>query len=118
MRTKDGSVNITDLEQVVKDALPLIETARAKAYQVVASGEMVVTSGKDGKHGANSLHYKGRAVDLRTRDVIDMWAHYLRNALGKDWDVVIEPGDTMKCPKCSQIIPVPALHLHAEYDPK
>ena len=118
MRVKDGSVNIADLEQVVKDALSVIEKARASALKVLSSGEMVITSGKDGKHGKDSLHYKGRAVDLRTRDFTDMWAQYLRNALSKDWDIVIEPGATMKCPKCSQIIPVPAPHLHAEYDPK
>lgn len=118
MRTKDGSVNIADLEQVVKDALPVIEKARTSALKVLVAGEMVITSGKDGKHGTNSLHYKGRAVDLRTRDYVDMWAQYLQQAFGKNWDIMIEPGETMKCPKCSQIIPVPAPHIHCEFDPK
>ena len=90
MRAKDGSVNVTDLEQVVKDALPLMETTRANAARIISMGEMVVTSGKDGKHGENSLHYKGRAVDLRTRDFTDIWATKLRMALGKGWDVVVE----------------------------
>ena len=29
--------------------------------------ELTVTSGTDGRHSAGSLHYSGRAVDLRTR---------------------------------------------------
>ena len=62
---------------------------------------MIVTSGFDGKHSATSLHYKGLAVDLRTRDFTDEWARYLRNALGSGWDVVVEPD-----------------HIHVELDRK
>ena len=101
MRVKDGSVNLDGLEQVVKDALPVMEICRRTALHVLSSGEMVVTSVRDGKHKEHSLHYVGQAVDLRTRDFTDMWAHYLRNALGKDWDVVVESD-----------------HIHVEYDPK
>ena len=31
--------------------------------------ELVVTSANDSTHGAGSLHYKGKAVDLRTRNL-------------------------------------------------
>ena len=101
MRTKDGSVNLEGLDQVVKDALPVMETCRRTALKVLSSGEMVVTSARDGKHKDNSLHYVGKAVDLRIRDYVDTWAMYLHNTLGKDWDVVIESD-----------------HIHVEYDPK
>lgn len=74
-----------------------------------------VTSMQDGRHSANSLHYRGgicRAFDLRTRDEAPgyrQWSADLkhdlatacRNALGRDYDVVVE-----------------ADHIHIEYDPK
>ena len=67
--------------------------------------DCVVTSGSDGKHSAKSWHYKGRALDFRTRNVPEL----IRNAvaqeisvsLGENYDVVLE-----------------ATHLHVEYDPK
>jgi hypothetical protein len=30
---------------------------------------LIITSGNDGQHGAQSLHYENRAVDVRTKDV-------------------------------------------------
>ena len=101
MRTKDGSVNLEGLESTVRDALSVMETCRRTALKVLSSGEMVVTSARDGKHREHSLHYVGQAVDLRTRDFVDMWVQYLRQALGEDWDVVAEKD-----------------HIHCEYDPK
>ena len=69
----------------------------------------VVTSGTDGKHGKKSLHGKGMAIDLRTRDFANAGdavgaAKALANELnssGTGYDVVYE-GD----------------HIHVEYDPK
>lgn len=101
MRVKDGSVNLEGLESVVRDKLAVMEATRASALKVLLAGEIVVTSAKDGKHGDGSLHYQGRAVDLRTRDFTDIWASKLRMALGKDWDVVIESD-----------------HVHCEFDQK
>lgn len=74
-----------------------------------------VTSMQDGRHSANSLHYRGgicRAFDMRTRDEGPGYAQWsddlkrqladaIRNALGKDYDVVVE-----------------RTHIHIEYDPK
>jgi hypothetical protein len=67
--------------------------------------EAIITSGRDGKHRAGSLHYLGRALDFRTRHVI---SHHktqivdsLAARLGPDYDVVLEE-----------------THLHVEYDPK
>ena len=67
--------------------------------------EVVITSGIDGTHSVKSLHYKGRALDFRTRHLTDgerveVMAD-LRAALGDDYDVVFE-GD----------------HFHIEYDPR
>lgn len=37
-------------------------------HQALFGEPLVVTSGKDGAHAVGSLHYDGRAVDLRTKD--------------------------------------------------
>lgn len=65
----------------------------------------VITSGSDGKHGPNSLHYKGKALDLRTNSLRPDQVHpvflALKEALGEQFDVVLE-----------------ADHIHCEFDPK
>jgi hypothetical protein len=60
-----------------------------------------ITSILDGKHGKNSFHYSGKAFDIRTW-VDDSGTQYdhefkleiarrIRNALGEEFDVVVEP---------------------------
>jgi hypothetical protein len=68
----------------------------------------VVTSIKDSKHSATSLHYVGRAFDCRlpsrytaTGGTNEVIYHDLRDALGPQFDVVLEPD-----------------HIHVEFDPK
>lgn len=68
----------------------------------------VVTSVKDSKHMAKSLHYQGKAFDCRlpsryTRaQETDRLIHAdLKEALGPQWDVILESD-----------------HLHLEFDPK
>jgi len=74
-------------------------------YAAFGIPELVVTSVTDGKHGRGSLHYKGLAFDLRTRnvdpDIIPSLVAALKDALGSEFDVVFE-GD----------------HIHVEWDPK
>lgn len=64
--------------------------------------ELVITSGTDSKHGANSLHYSGLALDFRTWNVNNVLSlkSDLQQALGDEYDVVVESD-----------------HLHVEYDP-
>ena len=66
--------------------------------------ELVITSIEDGRHMEGSKHYTGEALDLRTRYFTEeekrKAAEELANALGSDYDVVVE-GD----------------HIHCEYDP-
>ena len=63
----------------------------------------VITAGLDGKHKKGSKHYKGRALDFRTRQLDDPQAFTveIRTKLGDAYDVVLE-----------------STHLHIEYDPK
>jgi hypothetical protein len=73
-------------------------------YQAYGFHECVITSGNDGKHSAESLHYKGRALDFRTwhihpESLVKMAAD-IRAKLGLHYDVIIEHD-----------------HLHIEHDP-
>jgi hypothetical protein len=68
-----------------------------------------ITSVLDSRHSSKSLHYKGRAFDVRTWidgsgtqmsvDEKNALARVIRDELGDDFDVVVE-----------------ATHLHIEYD--
>jgi len=66
--------------------------------------ELVITSANDGKHKDGSLHYQGKALDLRTwtlngREV--MVHAKLQRELAPDYDVILERD-----------------HIHVEYQPK
>ena len=67
--------------------------------------DLVITSLLDGTHMPKSLHYKGLAVDLRTRHLTKNQRTKARDrlhvALGPEYDVVLE-----------------STHIHVEYDPK
>ncbi len=67
--------------------------------------EFVLTSVTDGTHKEGSKHYEGQAVDIRiwdfTSEELESFAKDLRDALGDDFDIVIEKD-----------------HIHAEYDTK
>ena len=81
----------------------------ARAYTIACrcygQYDCVITSASDGKHGPNSLHYKGQALDLRTRHLngqgLQSVYHKLKESLGDQFDVVLE-----------------ADHIHIEFDVK
>ena len=86
---------------------PQITLAIQIAHSVYSqfNTDCVITSLTDGKHRENSLHYKGLAVDLRTRNIqkdqkIPL-INTLRSEIGENYDVVLEK-----------------THVHIEYDPK
>lgn len=100
MKVKDVSVNIWGLEVCMQPVLKYADKIWGKYGQ-----ELVVTSARDGIHSAGSLHYYGRAVDLRTRyfseDTLNEVVEELRSVLGEDYDLIVH-----------------STHLHVEYDPK
>lgn len=65
--------------------------------------DLAVTSVIDGTHSRASKHYTGCGVDLRTRHLQDPAKVHreLKDALGEDFDVILEDD-----------------HIHVEYDPK
>lgn len=67
--------------------------------------ELVITSVNDSRHGDDSIHYKGNAIDIRTRyfSLDEKIAVYkeIKQQLTIDFDVVLEKD-----------------HIHIEYDPK
>ncbi len=64
--------------------------------------ELVITSALDGEHMRGSLHYVGAAADLRRpSDDVELITVRLRDALGENYDVVLE-----------------TLHIHIEFQPK
>jgi hypothetical protein len=64
--------------------------------------DLVITSCTDGRHGKGSLHYCGKAVDIRLpKTHAAEICVGMRVLLGPDFDVVLEKD-----------------HIHMEFDPK
>lgn len=66
MKVKPG-VEIALMHPMLLEAILLAHEAYLEAGQ-----EYTITSVTDSAHSANSLHYKGRAVDLRTKSLKGM----------------------------------------------
>ena len=103
MKLKYG-IRLTDLSpQIVLAAMVVQECYRE------LGGVATITSANDSTHGVNSLHYKGRALDFRTRD-FEGDKHALlaliRASLGENFDVLLEDEGG------------PQEHIHCEHDPK
>lgn len=96
---KDG-VSLVKLAQVMLDACLTMQEVFTK-HNV----DFVITAGDDGNHMTGSLHYRGYAVDLRSRHLgLVQQALILSDIklqLGNDFDCILE-GD----------------HVHVEYDPQ
>lgn len=67
---------------------------------------LVVTSLTDGEHMQNSLHYSGKAVDLRTRSV----PHDLLRSVHGSLVTVLDP--------MGYDVILEQDHIHIEFDPK
>lgn len=102
---KEGA-DISNLSAEMKATFAKI----VEAFKALGLPHPVITSGRDGDHSTNSLHYVGQALDLRGNNITDAQGNaldeYLSNALGQDYDVIFE---TFADPTRD--------HLHIEFDP-
>lgn len=90
---------------------PEILSACAKIHDLMeATGQFTITACLDGKHKQGSLHYKGLAVDIRSKHIApDRKAKLVSQIsalLGKDYDVILEGEGTAN------------EHIHLEADKK
>jgi len=78
--------------------------------QVFGDQSCMLTSAIDGSHKMGSLHYRGRALDFRTKNLPefekDKLVSELKSRLTADFDVLLENRNEDN------------EHLHIEFDPK
>ena len=71
---------------------------------MIVGRDAIITSARDGRHMSTSLHFSGKAIDLRTRDMAagkeQKVVEALKTKLGNNFDIVLESD-----------------HIHLEYDP-
>lgn len=113
LRLKDGvKLDGIDLEVFAEILLALRDVAMDMKLS-----EVVITSALDGKHSEGSLHPKGKALDIRTKNLKDRRAKkrfkdLMAEVLNLDafvpgqYDVILED------------LGGPNEHLHCEYDPR
>ena len=107
MEFKEG-VKVDGISKEIINAMAITEAVLMDNFGY----ELTVTSVTDGTHKEGSKHYEGKAFDIRTwefhepgiqlpKEEKEMIAGYLQDALGDDFDVVVE-----------------RTHIHIEYDPE
>ena len=101
MRTKNSRVNISNLCAEIASRLPRLDEFTKKLCHT----QLVITSGNDGEHQADSMHYRDRAIDIRSWYVLPWKRNEYMNGLCEifpyDKFDVIDESD----------------HYHIEYDP-
>lgn len=91
MNIKAG-VNFNGIRAPILRALADIEPI------MEATGEFTITAALDGKHMKDSLHYKGLAVDIRSKhmlaEVKEETLKEIKKALTGEYDVILEGSGT------------------------
>lgn len=118
-RTVDGRLIASEVGVEVKVGVELdgLHSSMDAAIRAVAQGtsdlglsQRVITSGTEGTHSDGSLHYSGRALDIRGNDLSVEEGYALeesvREILGAQYDVVFETFSNER-----------NNHLHVEFDP-
>lgn len=89
-------------------SLIIIAAAINAANAMNLRGDVVVTSANDSKHMNNSLHYKDKAVDFRTKHLTPLekreWIRNIQVRLGVGYQTILESENE------------PNEHLHVEFD--
>ena len=101
------TADIDNLDRRILDTFDEI----VAAWDAAGGPTPVITSGNDGRHSTNSLHYRDLAVDLRANNISDSLAQSIANdlsvRLGPDFDVIFERFPSNPAND----------HIHLEYDP-
>lgn len=101
MKLKPG-VKLKELQPQTVVAMLVVES-----IYLAHDTEFVVTSCNDGKHKEDSFHYRGLAIDVRTRNYFEdkqALRDEIAQALGEEFDVILESVGTE------------SEHIHIEYD--
>ena len=101
MNLKPG-VKLKDLQPQTVVAMVVVDSIY-KAHDT----ECVITSCNDSTHKSDSFHYRGLAIDVRTRNYFEdkqALRDEIAEALGEEFDVLLESVGTE------------SEHLHIEYD--
>ena len=104
LKTKDGV--IINGPHFDEEMVRILDVARATAPSL-DDDTVWITSANDSRHMTGSLHYKNRAYDIRTRNIINKvefapkWVEDMQIELGVDYDIILESD-----------------HIHAEYQPE
>lgn len=106
LRLKSG-VRLQSLKPQMLIALSAVQGV----WEAAGAASLTITSADDGTHKGTSLHYRGLALDFRTKDLppgIDprRLAAMVKDCLGQHYDVILEDFEGNN------------EHLHVEYDPK
>ena len=111
LRVKDDSVCLVGLVPQMTLALQICHSVLRHSGN---KSDTVITSANDGKHSLTSLHYDGRAVDLRSNWYLGdrrLLARAMKKALGLDFDVVWETKRDDQGAIISE-------HFHIEWQPR
>ena len=103
---RDSGVRIGKLHPKMGPVIAAV----AQAARTLGLPQPVITSGNDSAHSEDSLHFTGRALDFRGRNITDAQGRALeaavRSIIGGGYDVIFE---IKRDPNSD--------HLHVEWDP-
>ena len=106
LRFKDGTV----IKQLDPALLPGLVQLAMFVHEEIGVDELWITSVNDGQHKSGSLHYIGRAVDIRCKyfagDQVERVIARFKALYDRDYDLLWESQGTM------------TEHLHLEFDPE
>lgn len=104
IRFKDGVRTSLGVHEKIFSALAIADSFAVNGHLKDGSEGIVVTSLMDGTHSPASLHYKGRAADIRIWNLEDPKEFVIQFALllgFSEYDVILEGN-----------------HIHVEFQPK
>jgi hypothetical protein len=112
LQRADNHVDLTDMNPNIVEIYDKVN----QAFRDNIDRDGIITAGRDGKHNPNTLHGRGEAIDLRTRDIIPSKVNDIvndiRDSIGtENYDTINEHVR----PPNAKVWGGP--HIHIEYQP-